>query len=510
MHENCVRTSASPQSPPQRTQSSEQSKITYDVHVDTLPLNCRDDQLFLTLFADDDHSIWLDGNQPDNVAARFSIMGSATGPYASIATSDVSAGTVTVTGTHGDTQTFECEFFDWLASAMESVAVAAPPLPFEFVLGWAGYLGYELKSEVGSPNQHRSALPDALVMFLDRALVVDHLTNTIYLLSLAQRGSSGDDCRDWFDRTKKQIAGDNTASQSPEEPPDVTLHARHSHADYLELIRKAKQNIHDGESYEVCLTNMLSGQASLKPLDTYRRLREQNPAPFGAFLHSPQAQVLSSSPERFLSISGDRHVESKPIKGTRPRGRTAAQDAQIRNELQNAEKERAENLMIVDLVRNDLSRTAKLGSVRVEGLFDVESYAAVHHLVSTICADLDPHVEPVACVKAAFPPGSMTGAPKLRTMQIIDELEGGARGVYSGAIGYFSLTGAVDLSVVIRTLVLCRGEVQYGVGGAIIFLSDDEAEYAETVVKARPLLHLLRDTPFPEGREPASSPAGPS
>ncbi|WP_206660928.1 aminodeoxychorismate synthase component I [Propioniciclava flava] len=487
-----------------RSRESEQAKTEYDVHVDTLPLHCGDEQLFSAIFADEVNSIWLDGNQPENAASRFSIMGSPTGPNASIATSDTSAGTVTVTGADGHAQTFERGFFDWLKSAMESVDVETPSLPFEFALGWAGYLGYELKSEVGSPNQHQSAIPDAWVMFLDRALVVDHLTNTIYLLGLAQRGSRGDDCREWFERTKEQIASCKVAARLPEEPSEVELWARHSHADYLGLIREAKQNIIDGESYEVCLTNMLSGESSLKPLDTYLRLREQNPAPFGAFLRSPQVQVLSTSPERFVSISGDRHVESKPIKGTRPRGNTEAEDVQIRSELQNAEKDRAENLMIVDLVRHDLSRTARLGSVRVERLFDVESYATVHQLVSTICAELDPNVDPVTCVKAAFPPGSMTGAPKLRTMEIIDKLEGGARGVYSGAIGYFSLSGAVDLSVVIRTLVLSRGEIQYGVGGAIISLSDEQAEYDETVVKARPLLHVLRDTPFPEGLDPAN------
>jgi para-aminobenzoate synthetase len=189
-------------------------------------------------------------------------------------------------------------------------------------------------------------------------------------------------------------------------------------------------------------------------------------------------------------------VESSPIKGTRPRGDPPEADERIRAELAGSEKDRAENLMIVDLVRHDLGRTAELGSVQVDGLFRVESYATVHQLVSTVRSRLAD--TPVACVRAAFPPGSMTGAPKLRTMGILDGLEGGPRGLYSGALGYFSFDGSVDLSVVIRSLVACNGALDYGVGGAIVSLSDPEEEYAETVVKSRPLLRLT-GARFPEG-----------
>lgn len=210
--------------------------------------------------------------------------------------------------------------------------------------------------------------------------------------------------------------------------------------------------------------------------------------------------MLSTSPERFLRISADGTAESKPIKGTRPRGDSESEDRLLRKDLAASEKDRSENLMIVDLVRNDLGRTAEVGSVRVPRIYDVETHPTTHQLVSTVTSRLSPSISAVACVRAAFPGGSMTGAPKIRTMKIIDSLEAGPRGVYSGAIGYFSLSGACDLSIVIRTLVVTPSRVKYGVGGAIVALSEPDEEFEEIAVKATPLLRLLR-AEFP-GRLP--------
>ncbi|MGW8982016.1 anthranilate synthase component I family protein [Streptomyces parvus] len=217
---------------------------------------------------------------------------------------------------------------------------------------------------------------------------------------------------------------------------------------------------------------------------TYDRLRSASPVPYGAFLRNPEFSVLSASPERFMTISGDRRVLVSPIKGTRRRGASEAEDTALRRELAADEKELAENLMIVDLMRNDLSRVSEIGSVRPVELFGVHAFSAVHQMVSTIESKLREEVAAVDCIRTAFPPGSMTGAPKLRSMEILAALEEEPRGVYSGVLGWVSLDGRADLSVVIRTLVVERNAATFGVGGAITLLSDPEAEYAETLVKA--------------------------
>jgi para-aminobenzoate synthetase len=516
----------------------------YVLDFDLLPQKVSDGQLFFELFGDEPEAVWLDGNLTGNDSSRFSIMGTPTGPQSKVATASVSERAVEVRSTNFESESSiqSTGFFDWLDAelagttvSLSGTGVEAPgtetafadesssshDLPFEFRLGWVGYLGYELKTELSSPNQHESDLPDAVMMFLDRALVIDHDTNSIHLLALRRADDPTGHAanQDWFDHTRARIAsvpaeevsGDdrpNTASAkadttTPAERRNPTLVARHSQHDYLDLIDQVQEKITDGETYEVCLTNMFEGTADPyeSPLTMYLLLRADNPTPFGAFIRTREASILSTSPERFLRIGADGRVESKPIKGTRPRGANPDEDEAIKAELTASVKDRSENLMIVDLVRHDLGRTAELGSVQVDTLFGIESYATVHQMVSTVSSRLAEDASPVACVRAAFPPGSMTGAPKLRTMAIIDELEAGARGVYSGAVGYFSLGGAVDLSVVIRTLVVHGEKVRYGVGGAIVALSDSEEEYAETVVKAAPLLRLLGGDEFPGGND---------
>jgi len=461
----------------------------------TLPLRGQTAALFTGLFGDAAQAVWLDGGRDGDDRARYSILGG--GDDLPTAVADVQAGVVTVRD--GETENaIRSGFFDWLDAELAGTVTEAGDLPF--ALGWVGALGYELRAECGSPHRRRAATPDAAMVRLDRAVVVDHREGLIHLLAL--------DDEAWLARTAEQIAvieagssdgdgdgdGDGTGPDPSAAP--LLLAARHSRTEYLRLIAEAQEQISAGETYEACLTNLLHADARIDPLPAYLALRAQHPAPFGAFLGIDGVSVLSTSPERFLRITADGAVESRPIKGTRPRGADAAEDERIRAELASSEKDRAENLMIVDLVRHDLGRTAELGSVRVDGLFRVESYATVHQLVSTVRSRLAD--TPVACVRAAFPPGSMTGAPKLRTMAILDGLEGGPRGLYSGALGYFSFDGAVDLSVIIRTLVVHDGGLDYGVGGAIVSLSDPDDEYTETVVKARPLLRLT-GAAFPEG-----------
>lgn len=447
---------------------------------------------FDALFRSGHHPFWLDSSSPGGTLGELSVMGDASGPLGRTVEADVHAGTVTVTGRAGR-EVLTTPFLRWLEDDLSGLETDVPELPFGFALGWVGYLGYELKVECDGEAVHRSPDPDASLVFCDRALVLDHRTGSAYLLALAEDGDETA-ARAWTGTAARTLAGLVGRPPRPCTVPDpapVPVELRHDRDAYLDLVRACQTEITDGETYEVCLTNMIEAAVRVDPWQAYRRLRRANPAPFASYLQFGDLAVLSTSPERFLRIDPDGRMEARPIKGTRPRGATPEEDARLRADLAGAEKDRAENLMIVDLVRHDLGRCAEVGSVVADPVFDVESYPTVHQLVSTVRARRRPGIGPVAAVRAAFPAGSMTGAPKLRTMQIVDRLEGGPRGIYSGAVGYLSLTGAVDLSVVIRTAVLRGGRLRYGVGGAVIALSDPAAEFAETAVKAAPVLRLL-------------------
>jgi para-aminobenzoate synthetase len=459
------------------------------------------ESVFDALYRESERSFWLDSGLRVGDAGRFSFMGDSAGPLARTAAADVRTGQITVTGRDATgrewVSTCEGSFFDWLKQDLLAHRAKVPPLPFGFALGWVGYLGYELKAETGGDRKHTSPYHDASMIFADRAIAFDHQTGEVYLLALAEADESP--AVEWLDETERRLASMRpTPTEVSGDLHEVTgLRLRHGRAAYLDKIAACQHLIRAGETYEVCLTNMLETVGQLDPWGAYVALRRDNPVPYGAFLRFGDLSALSASPERFLKIDASGTVESKPVKGTRPRGRSADEDRRLRAELAASEKDRAENLMIVDLVRNDLGVTAMPGSVTVEKIFDIETFSTVHQMVSTIRSQLRPNVHAVECVKAAFPGGSMTGAPKVRTMRIIDELEAGPRGIYSGAIGYFALNGAADLSITIRTLIAVAGSVTFGVGGAIVAMSDPKAEYEETAVKAKPLLTLLGQE-FPE------------
>jgi para-aminobenzoate synthetase len=295
------------------------------------------------------------------------------------------------------------------------------------------------------------------------------------------------------ERELQAIAG-RPVPPAPPAPAPRRFAARENREAYLANIAACKREIFEGESYEICLTTELQCDGAIDPLAAYRVLRARNPAPHAALLRLGDVSVLSSSPERFLRVDRERIVESKPIKGTAARAADPAEDMWRAAALRDDEKSRAENLMIVDLVRNDLGRVCALGTVEVPALMAVESYATVHQLVTTVRGRLRGDATAIDCIRAAFPGGSMTGAPKLRTMEIIDRLEQRPRGVYSGALGFLSVNGTADLSIVIRTLVASRGGLQIGSGGAIVAASDPDAEHEEMLLKARAVLQAVGGT----------------
>ena len=451
------------------------------------------------LFAGGPNSYWLDRSAAEETDGRYSVMGDCSGPHAEYVTYRVPEMTVRVEHSDGTAEEVRSTFFDYLDAQLRARAVAAQPeLPFAFCLGYVGYLGYELKADTGGQLAHASEQADAALVFADRAVVIDHGHGCAYVLALEAVESPDPDVATWLDETASTIREMRTATPAPATTPPlvpaphkVPIVFRHNRQTYLRLIEDCLAEIRSGESYEVCLTNSATVHRSLDPVSGYSCLREISPMPYNALLQFAGMSVLSASPERFLKIGADGTVESKPIKGTRPRSADPTEDHHLRSALRASEKDRSENLMIVDLVRNDLSRVCVPGSVHVPSLFDIETYAPVHQMVSTVRGTLRNGVSAVDCVRAAFPGGSMTGAPKIRTMEIIDKLEAGPRGVYSGAIGFFSLTGTADLSIVIRTMVATGSEVTFGVGGAIVALSHPDEEFEETMVKALTMRRCL-------------------
>jgi para-aminobenzoate synthetase component I len=263
-----------------------------------------------------------------------------------------------------------------------------------------------------------------------------------------------------------------------------------SESHYISQVQRCKDYIADGDVFQVNLSQRLQGPFAGDPFALYARLAAINPAPFAAYVPGDGYAIASASPERFLKLAGGT-VAARPIKGTRPRGANASHDEHLRRELESSEKDRAENLMIVDLMRSDLGRVARIGSVRVERLFEIEPHPSVWQMVSTLRATLRDDASAADLLRACWPPGSMTGAPKVRAMEIIEEMEPVRRGPYAGAIGYFDASGAMDLSVVIRTAVVCGNRVVIQLGGAIVADSQPQAELAETYAKGRLLLQAL-------------------
>jgi len=436
---------------------------------------------FVALFADSPRAFWLDGN------GRFARMGEGGGE-----TIRVRRARVELHGTVG-TQAYEGDPFAIVDGSIEARRTDRAPGAAAVMTGWVGWLGYELKEFAGGdpgPRDER-ALPDAALMLADRVLEFDREERRLVLACRLAPDEPDAIAEGWFDAVAERLR----AGPAPPEPrrsslPPPVLRSDRDRARYLDDVARIQRLLRDGEAYEACLTTQWRAErrpGDVDPLDLYRVLRRVNPSPHSCFLRFEEACVLSSSPERFVRIDEDGAIESRPIKGTRRRGSTPDEDERARAALAASEKDRAENLMIVDLVRNDLGRVCATGSVQVPSLMAIEPHPTVLQMVSTVRGRLDGGVGAMEAVRALFPGGSMTGAPKLRAMRILGELEARPRGIYAGGIGFVSFAGAVDLAMAIRTIVVTASELSFGVGGAITVLSDPAAEWDEALAKGAAL-----------------------
>ena len=490
---------------------------------------------FVALYREADNSVWLDSG----IHAEQGI--SVIGVASRAVTASVTAGTVTTSGA-----VEPGTIFDFLRRNLADYDV---PAGEGFQLGWIGWLGYELRAQtMGQVLAHRSRYPDAALAFLDRAIVFDHASRVVELRALGEEWTG--ELLSWRDAAlcglrdsavcepstvlsgpSTPVCGPSTAVCGPSTavcetsavlcgsssergtstrietsgqvsirpgaaystgttPPPAATWA-HKDSEYLAMIRECQAAIAAGDAYQLCLTTQVVVDIRPDPVDSYLRLRESSPTHHGGFIRIGEVSLLSATPEQFIAVSPNGEVSTKPIKGTRRRGNTVDEDRQLRDELERSDKERAENLMIVDLMRNDIGRVSEVGSVRVTSLLAVESYAQVHQLVSTISGRLAAGVTGMDAVESCFPAGSMTGAPKRSATDILDRLEGQARGIYSGAFGYFSLDGRIDLAMVIRSIILDPDGATVGSGGGITALSVPEEELDEVYLKAAALLTVL-------------------
>lgn len=462
-------------------------------------VNCEDAYPLLTGGAE--YSFWLDSareESPMSVASYVGVVPAQLSP-------------LRVDSARAAAESGGEDLFAQLEAALASAprvhpdTAAATGLPAGLRGGYVGYFGYEARAAMGMEHghpvpgylpAHEAPTPDSLWLPAVRYLVHEHARPG----AAARSWLVGDE--PWCEAAEQllsaagECASENTPVNVPVNAPELAellLFPAPAAEAYMDSVRASQHEIYEGNSYEVCLTAQTVARIpNPSPelfFELYRRQRAHNSAPYAAYLRCGDFSVLSSSPERFLSVDEQRNAQTKPIKGTVPRGATPEEDAAAAAWLRTDEKTRAENLMIVDLLRNDLSTVSDPASVRVPVLMGVESYSTVHQLVSTVSSRLSEGISAVAAARACFPGGSMTGAPKPSTMQIIEGLEGRARGVYSGVLGFVSTDGSANLSIVIRTLVAHdEGTVTLAAGGAIVADSDPTAEYEEMLTKLRAAL----------------------
>jgi para-aminobenzoate synthetase component 1 len=438
-------------------------------------------------------SFWLDSGMDPQKLGRYSFLGSD--PFL-------------VMRSHGDeitlTEDGQEEIrrgnpFDILGELLQKYKLENKELPVPFGGGAVGYLSYDLCHFI-EKLPHKAVndldLPECYLGFYDAVVAFDHRSNKTYIVSTG--------FPELEEGTRRRRAGSrlnelrNAILLSPPPRPvtespnrkKIALKANFSHEGYLTAVARAREYICAGDIFEVNLSQRFESELGTHPYELYKRLRGINPAPFASYLNFVGVNIVGASPERFLKVRGDL-VETRPIKGTRPRGKTTEEDKELAAALLASKKDRAENIMIVDLERNDLGRVCCYGTVSVTELAILETYPTVFHLTSTVSGQLRQGNGCTELLKATFPGGSITGAPKVRAMEIIDELEPTRRSVYTGSIGYLGFNGDMDLNIVIRTIIVKDGKAYFQVGGAIVYDSEPEAEYLETLDKGRALMRAL-------------------
>ncbi len=483
--------SASPYALPNILQSIPWDAQTRELVVRPLPFAVNCEEAYPLLTGGAEYSFWLDSAREESPMSVASYVGAVPAQLSPLRVDSARA----AAESGGEDPFAQLEAA--LASAPRPDAAAATGLPAGLRGGYVGYFGYEARAAMGLEHghpvpgylpEHEAPTPDSLWLPAVRYLVHEHVRPGV----AARSWLVGDE--PWCEAAERLLsaAGECAPENTPELTEPLLFPAPTAEA-YMDAVRASQHEIYEGNSYEVCLTAQTVARIQNPSpelfFELYRRQRAHNSAPYAAYLRCGDFSVLSSSPERFLSVDEQRNAQTKPIKGTIARGATPEEDAAAAQWLRTDEKTRAENLMIVDLLRNDLSTVSDPASVRVPVLMGVESYSTVHQLVSTVSSRLREGISAVAAARACFPGGSMTGAPKPSTMQIIEGLENRARGVYSGALGFVSADGSANLSIVIRTLVAHDdGTVTLAAGGAVVADSDPAAEYEEMLTKLRAAL----------------------
>ncbi len=427
---------------------------------------------------DQKDAVFLDSSLP-NQLGRFSIIGLA--PYLKL----VQGENFTVNGEIIDTD-LTTWVKDYLRTHQETNDTTLP-----LISGAIGYFSYDYgrkKEQVQTRHPKELDIPDCILVFYDNFIIEDHQEHRLYLIA----NDHGQTADSGMEQMKKLL---EKAKQQPFIPTAVSsgqasATANFTKQDYMDAVQRMISYIIEGDIYIANMTQQLQIKSPVQPFEMFWRLRTDNPSPFGGYLNYGDFQVISASPERFLEMRKG-EIQTRPIKGTRKRGSTPEEDAALKLELQQSGKDKSELLMIVDLERNDLNRICVPGSVKVTELFSVETYATVFHLISNVIGTLRPGLTVMDLLDATFPGGSITGAPKLRAMELIDELEHSRRNLYTGSIGYLSLDGCCDFNIVIRTALHQNGLYHLGVGGGITYESELGFEYEETLQKALALLNAL-------------------